>query len=246
VNNVDSVPVKAPFVEHRLLFKRGYKFSRASLAVINHPIFFLEGTYAGLKPYILRISLDGKYVSSYLLDNSGDFSWKIPVPVHAEKNSPAFVKMEFTAEPVNTVTSGTAVTPTITIEKMFLNGYLDVATTLPVDTTISYCHQYSTTTVCTVPPARVGKLVELPSFYYPTLLSLTLNGKRITPTSVLYKDSLIAAVRVPPNQVNIIKVKFSGLSWANRVSAAGWCGWLVLVVVMLGQKINRRTFKLTY
>jgi hypothetical protein len=243
VDSVDTIPVYAPFIGHKLLFKRSYKFSRVNLARMDHPVFMMDGTYSHIDPYILHMSLDGKVVGSHLLNKSSDFSWRIPFTLAAEKKSLKTVEMEFTAEPV---AGASTVTPAVNVTQMFLSEVGDTTTTLSVDTTLSYCKQYSVTTVCSIPPQRIGKLVELPIFYYPGLLSLSLNGKKIMPFSILYKDLLIAGVKVQPHQVNIIKVEFSGLSWANRVSAASWFGWILLVIVMVVRKINSRNFKRTY
>jgi hypothetical protein len=70
-------------------------------------------------------------------------------------------------------------------------------------------------------------LVQLPVLFYPRLLEVRHNGRVV---SYGHLDKYLALL-VPPGDHDI-RVRFAGLHWANRLSAAAWAGVLLALPVL--------------
>jgi hypothetical protein len=113
------------------------------------------------------------------------------------------------------------------VDDLTLNGFMAPSSVIPVLKVKPACEQIKALTICRLKVPLTTKLIELPIFYYPDMLAVTVNGRRVDYQSVLYKDYLIAAVVPVAGTENIISAEFVGLEWANFVSAMSW-GLLIL------------------
>lgn len=110
-----------------------------------------------------------------------------------------------------------------------------------------FCLQNNSVTECRVNLTK-SKMVQLPVFYYPKMLSISLDGKQINyepsnyeVTSDVFKQIdynddrdwmpyTLATVLVGPGE-HTIKVKFTGNRWANRVSFVAWALCIPLFLI---------------
>jgi hypothetical protein len=106
-----------------------------------------------------------------------------------------------------------------------------------------FCHQDKDITKCSIPASAYTKMIELPILYYPKLLSVTVNGKKVSYQGMIFEDKLLTrptikgvtheyklltAITSTPSIVNDIDIKFVGLPFANRISSLGWYLWIIL------------------
>jgi hypothetical protein len=81
-------------------------------------------------------------------------------------------------------------------------------------------------TRCTL-STPVPCLVQLPVLFYPRLLEVRDNGRAVPYGNL---DKYLALI-VPPGDHDI-RVRFAGLRWANRLSAAAWAGVLLALPIL--------------
>jgi hypothetical protein len=117
------------------------------------------------------------------------------------------------------------------------NAALGMSMVLPVKNVIPYCEQIQDRTRCVLSVPVTTQLIELPIFYYPELLNITINGKGVPYASIFYDYYLIAGVKPDPGQVNVIEFQFRGLLWANYISAMAWGLLLILSAYLLLRRI---------
>jgi hypothetical protein len=108
-----------------------------------------------------------------------------------------------------------------------------------IQDSIKYCHQEKAITKCHFPVARKAVLIELPILYYPKLLRITLNRKKVQYQGIPYENTLLAAIVSIPNKASDIEVTFPGWPTANAISWFGWGVWLLLWVLVLYDKFSR-------
>jgi hypothetical protein len=99
---------------------------------------------------------------------------------------------------------------------------------IPIKESQQYCHQNKNMTKCSLPISTAAKIIQLPILYYPKLLSILLNGKKVSYQGMLYQDKLLAAITTVPNIENTIEIQFEGLAYANKISGLSWCVWILL------------------
>jgi hypothetical protein len=85
-----------------------------------------------------------------------------------------------------------------------------------------FCHQQKEDTLCELIVPNTIRLLELPVYYYPKLLNVTVNNKPVIYIGMLYKNRAIVAVVPEAGKLNTIKIQFTGLKWANYLSSAAW------------------------
>lgn len=98
--------------------------------------------------------------------------------------------------------------------------------------TTKFCHQSRNSIVCELPVMK-QKIIELPFYYYPEMLSITQDGKPINYMGIKEKSKLLAAIEPRYKNTTVIQVKFTGLSWANFISIAAWAFYLTLIAYVL-------------
>ncbi len=92
-----------------------------------------------------------------------------------------------------------------------------------------FCHQDKDITKCALPSFTATKVIQLPIIYYPKLLSITVNGKKVPYHGLLYQGKrILVAIETVPNIVNNVEIQFKGLVYANKISTMCWCLWLML------------------
>lgn len=176
------------------------------------PYIFLEGKNIN-KTLKITALLNGFPVASQIF-NEGLFTFKIPFE-RPEKN-PLEIKFLSTVKPLQV--------------KIVIGGLFDSKKVLDVDAVKNDCHEEKANTQCKILVPSNVRLLELPIFYYPDLLNITLNGKPIPYISVLHHNRLLVGIMPNPGTLNTIEVKFQGLIWANYLSSFGWQLWVLLLL----------------
>lgn len=110
----------------------------------------------------------------------------------------------------------------IAVKDIILTGFFDKNEILTADQTLKYCNNVKGETVCKLFIPTSIKQVELPVYFYPKLLTITLNGKSIPYSSMLEKEHAFVTIKPAPGKENIIQIKFSGWFIANKISEMTW------------------------
>ncbi|MBV8803244.1 MAG: hypothetical protein JO131_09860 [Gammaproteobacteria bacterium] len=123
-----------------------------------------------------------------------------------------------------------------------LINYIDQSKTsdtsvLSLQTVMPYCNKIKNSMRCTLLVPVTTKLIELPIFYYPKLLNITVNGHTVPYISILYDYYLIAGVAPEPGQVNVIEFEFCGWPLANYISLMAWYLWLILLIYAILKRL---------
>ncbi len=126
---------------------------------------------------------------------------------------------------------------TFQINRTSLNGFFDSKKVVALSQSINYCRHIQDETVCELNVSNGINLLELPMFYYPNMLSITLNGKQVPYTGILYNEALITAIVPEAKKENIIRMKFVGLLWANFVSSLAFGLFLLLGLYLVLDRV---------
>ncbi len=83
------------------------------------------------------------------------------------------------------------------------------------------------------------KTIQISVLFYPNLIQVKVDGKSAAYSTVLYNDYALVSLRLAPGS-HTISVIFTGLSWANWVSAIAW----LVVAAFAGLLAIEKTKKL--
>lgn len=199
--------------------------SLLELAIAPSIIFqaHIPATIAHAHPE-LSLSLNNKVIGKKTL-TAGEMTWQVPLPdvktVINEKNTPA---LQFNLPAPN---------PKIKVDQILLTGFIHPAEKMDVDAIKKDCYTHHASIICKVNVPDTVKVLELPALYYPDLLKISINDKPVSYQSILYNGYLMTSVVPDAGKLNVIKINFTGLHWANWVSLVAWGGWVLLVITLL-------------
>jgi hypothetical protein len=159
----------------------------------------------------------------------GYFNWQFPVKLPKNKLS---VTIEFHSA---ALTKPTDLLPSAFI---MLNGFMDEKNILTSTQVVPDCKQYKMISVCTFNSKPNINLIILPAFYYPDMYSVSINDKPVSYSSVQSGNRLLMAVNPIPGMVNTIKIKFTGLVWANILSNLSWGIWLIFALYIYLKRLT--------
>ena len=240
VNAIDSVPIDTLIANNELLLNHVYKLPIGLFNTAINPVLLLRGNVSEedndkFSPQQISVLVNGAEMSNVEL-KGGPLYWEIPLA--NAKKLPASIA---TVDVVFKSTQKNIPNSTIILDKVAISGFQNNEEIINVKQAEAYCEPKSTTTVCQFDVAPEIKLIELPVLYYPDLLNITLNGKTIPYTSMLYSHFLIVAVKPLPGVLNTIKVEFRGLVWANTFSWIAWGLWLMFFIYLPMKRIFSQT-----
>lgn len=186
------------------------------------------------KPIEISVFLNGINIAKRELQEK--FSWKIPLPVDKKEHS-----MVIQFQTTHIKSPGKTILKSIPPEfKVVVGGLINPEKILDLNQVKDHCQQQNDTTVCQIKVPTTIHLIELPIYYYPGLLSITLNDKLIPYFSVFYDDKVIAGIVAAPGELNTIKIQFRGFLWANFLSSAAWQLWLLFLLFILFRRFFYR------
>jgi hypothetical protein len=109
----------------------------------------------------------------------------------------------------------------------------DTSFVFPLKEMIPHCERIKDSMRCILIVPTTTKLLELPIFYYPGLLNITLNGHAVPYLSIAYDYYLIAGIIPEAGQLNVIEFTFRGSLLANYISYMAWMLWLILLTYLI-------------
>jgi hypothetical protein len=228
VSEIDRMQLDSLITNNKLDFAGAYLVPKELLQYALKPYVFLKGKLKSSDKTVssLELTVNGKLIATHTLNNNQIFDWKIPLPL--EKNHEMLLHFQIKNAPKNVG---------IEVNQLFMGGFQNPSSTMDANELQKVCQQQQTTTLCRLNVNSNIHLIELPILYYPQLLEVTVNDHPVAYKSVQYADKLIAAIVPPQAGPLIIKVKFTGLKWANAVSWLAW-GMLFILFLMSFKKKN--------
>jgi hypothetical protein len=192
------------------------------------PELQIRGTIAekeSIKNQQLYFLANNQVVTTFAL-KPGDFDWNIPLDslLKASGNVSAVLQFKMKNDKIR---------PLIHTDNILLTGFLNPKTTMTLAQIPSACEQMKGETRCRIAVPKGIQLLEIPVFYYPDMLNVTLNGYLVPYFSVLKGSFLIVGIIPLPGEVNVVNIQFRGLIWANYVSMVAWSLWGMLVLYLL-------------
>ncbi|OGT46635.1 MAG: hypothetical protein A3E83_06035 [Gammaproteobacteria bacterium RIFCSPHIGHO2_12_FULL_41_20] len=203
----------------------------ALLQGAHEPVLSVSGhVFGAMVNQTVLLSANGVTVQKFLL-MPGKFQWHISLrTILSSLKHVSILSLQFSVQNCNgrNCEKHAFAMP---LDEIILEGFLSKKALLQVQQVQPYCQQQSNMTCRLKVPANVH-LLELPVFYYPQLLTITLNNKVVPYFSVFYRNRLLTAL-IPEAGDNLISVQFRGLLWANYISAFAWQCWILLLVFVV-------------
>jgi hypothetical protein len=234
IDNIALVQSSNTSINNQLLkLRNSIILSAAYLNVAAAPFIFLQGallpTYK--QPYPkLNALLDGKLVSSYQF-KPGQFNWKIPFNKSNQNKANQSASIQFVGADAQSAKAN------IPIYKMLLGGFYQPIELVTLNSVVPYCHKLKARSVCDVPVGSSARLLELPLLYYPDMLDISVNHKKVNYKGILFQGDVITVIAPIPGKVNHIEFTFRGLLWANFVS---YVCWMMLLLCGVFLVLNRK------
>lgn len=208
----------------QLNLKDAYKISKDLIDTDNLFISINGNLPKTINKQKILVQANGVPFQQFSLE-PGVFHWRIPLkPLRNFLKKNNFVNLKFTSSDKNKE-------PIIPIENIEMQGFIKSSLFLSQQVIAKQCKQLPITTCQIQVPANT-RLLELPVLYYPEMLSIELNGKKVPYFAVLYQKYYLAGIIPLANQINEVKIKFTGLIWANNFSIGGWLLWCLFWVAV--------------
>jgi len=225
VDSIDSVLLNP---DKSLRLEREYLIAPSLVAIANKPVVLVYFDSLPTKvTHELSAEIDNQPVNNHQL-NTSNLIWNIPVTNSNKQNEDPYKLNIKTKRPVS---------EPIKVNKMLLAGFLPKESFMDISQVSPFCHQKGDAIRCKLEVKSGVNLIELPSLFYPSMLSITLNNKPITYNSIVYQGNLLTSI-TPITGTNEITVRFVGISWANWVSIGAW-GLLLLLLLQSKYRMLR-------
>ncbi|MDR3491882.1 MAG: hypothetical protein P4M12_07575 [Gammaproteobacteria bacterium] len=211
-NTPNNIKINTP-----IFLPTNYFYANHNQKLIIHPNLNNQAS-----PHELDVKINGlNMVHLKLNKNNG---WEIPIGQLAPHTQNDFFILTFIS--ADTTLKSINV-KSLTISNTEPNILLDETITH------SICTQENTMTHCSIKTIAPNTFVQLPIFYYPNMLSITVNGKPADYTpSLYYKNYVLAGVNLSPG-LNEITVQFTGIKWANWLSLSVFSFLMFGIVLLL-------------
>lgn len=221
---------------------KSFAISRSLLNLAAAPFLSLQGNIPyspSLNQQQFSVMADGSTIATYTL-KPGPFHWNIPLSKKlTPTKNPSALFMQFKTKNING-SGKTYGRLTLPLDEISLKGFLKPDKILAVPQVQPHCYQQKDTTRCTIYAPSSVRLIELPTFYYPHMLSITSNGKPVPYLGVFYQNHLITTIVAQPGKVNNIAIQFRGLLWANFISSAAWQAGILIALFLVLRSIFYR------
>ncbi|MDR3492008.1 MAG: hypothetical protein P4M12_08215 [Gammaproteobacteria bacterium] len=229
INTIDSLHLHTLEDNHILQYNVKYTIPKNLLSLAYSPFVSLTGNFAESKgsPFELNALIDGKIIASKKI-SSGKFNWKIPLNTQMVQKNESGMSLTFNVSPLkhNKLNHGT---PAILVDKIMMDGFLKPSEFLSLNKTLQDCHTENTLILCSINVPEKVKLLALPSYYYPQLIRIKLNGKLVPYQSILSDEAPVVGVIPESGKLNEFSIEFRGLAWANYLS---WGAWICFIIML--------------
>ena len=201
---VDSVQINSLFHDGAIIANQTYTIPKVLLSMAASPELILQGVLPASSQGMAEVYANNQLITSFQLQ-PGSYHWVIPLPkadtnfyIHAASNIP--------------------------VAKVILGGYLNTQHFMLLDKVEKHCHIENQDVLCQLDiPANIRE-VELPLLFYPEMLNITINNKTVPYYSVLHENRALVMIKPSAGQ-NEIRMRFTGLEWANQGSELAWLMW---------------------
>jgi hypothetical protein len=204
-----------------LHFGQTHKIPPALMALTTKPAAYYAAKIPETIPpnQILQAVVNNKIIASKAL-KAGDFEWTIPLTKSAQQTEFSFLLADKKNQ------------KTLTLPAKFvtLTGFQSDTDILQPDAYIKKCRQSNGGTTCRIQVPDKVKMIKLPYFYYPNMLSVFVNGKAIQPFGLTQNGHVYTAFNTNSGQLDVVDFKMTGLVWANKVT---YCSWIMLLILLL-------------
>ena len=234
VNKIHGITLPFRNEKNYLVNDAKYIMTSQLLSLTQNPSIFIQGTVPDdIKPNsVIEFLIDDEPFKKVLL-TPGKLQERIAlqslIPAIKDKNHTLKLR----------------VPPDVTarIDEIYLDGFIPPVTFLDAKTVKTAC-QKTSKLACDLMVNPNVEFIELPMIYYPYLLKISLNGKKIAYDNILFDGALLATIK-PIVGKNSITIEFIGLTWANWTSVLAWIFWGVLFLKIIRNTLNnRRLYKL--
>jgi hypothetical protein len=231
VTQIDNYQLDTLVLNHKLVLDAPFYMPLTLLNLAKNPEIIMEGYVLNKNKqhsYRLEMKMDKQVIATLPLQKTGKLTWKIPLSQAITKINKDLLPIEFSLTDVKTNDTKSISGISIQADKIELIGFLNPLQTIDITELQSQCMYLKSELLCNVSVSSGVNLVELPMFYYPEMLKVTLNGKQVSYQGILRNDKLIVGVVPVPGVSNVIKAKFVGLPWANVASMISWGLWILI------------------
>jgi len=227
INNIKNLSLDEIVINSILQLDKPYIIPRLLLNYNVKPAITLQGSILlpNTENTFLLTLVNGIVIDKHRL-KSGAIDWNIllyNLPIQF-KNQNLTIQFKIDKEEVKSKT-------VITVKKLMLTGFFNSSDILNL--TQQDCKIIKSSTLCSVNVTPNIKLIQLPIYYYPGLLNVSLNDNKISYTSILDEKRAMTAIKPEPGKINIIKIRFQGLVLANFISTIAWYGIISLSIFFL-------------
>ena len=227
INLYDNKLIDLTAISNQLEINTAYYFPVKIIKNAATPFFELEGSIvndAKLKNKNIEILINNNKVTQVEF-KPGDFKWIVSLASLKKEKEDANFSLTLKM-------AGAPNAMKLDVTKMLFGGLIDPAMLITLDQINPHCQHKKALTVCEIEANSSIKFIELPQLYFPQLIKITLNGKAVPYISILNQKNLLAAIE-PIVGMNVIKMQFSGLAWANGMSFFAWIVWAILLIWMI-------------
>lgn len=189
-------------------------------------------------PLNLKLFINGKNVASKTLSVGSTFQWNIPLTQWSREKNEETISIEFKSDKHFLAPFEEWMPLTeerqhaVKVNSLRLINFSTDVSVLPVKTVQKFCLQVKTKTICKINVTAKENLLQLPVFYFPQLLDVIVDGKRMDYMPLAYQIFVLTGLRLSPGD-HIITVEFVGIRWANWISIITWTCFLILFVAVL-------------
>jgi hypothetical protein len=211
-----------------------YLIPRSLLDLTTQPVLNLENNTAADSTENIHLDLmaNKQLLETKIIKPGEKIKWLINLKYYPLINSSKDdIKIQFVIQ------SKQKKKPNIPLDRLYLNGFYKKDELLPFGNFQKNCINKKTVTTCQFTAVNPIKFVELPAYYYPKLLKITLNGKIIPYESILENYSLLAAIK-PVIGKNKVTIQFVGDAWANLISQFAFLIFALLALDQLLKKLK--------
>ncbi|MBV8802067.1 MAG: hypothetical protein JO131_03710 [Gammaproteobacteria bacterium] len=237
VTKMGNYQLETLISQHKLVLNAPFFVPRTLLQLANSPKIKLKGYILNRNKdhYILTVKLD-KQTMGTLPIKSGPLEWVVGLPLLQIKSKKDLLPLEFILKNSKGAIIKTYSDVSITTDKVELTGFQDNSHILNPSQLKDHCHVVQAELVCEMLVPKEIHFIELPMLYYPKLLKVILNGKKISYDGILSNGKVMLGI-VPEVGNNNIKAKFVGLEWANLASQISWGIWSCILLIYIGKAI---------
>jgi len=213
------------------------------------------------EPSTLFIKINGQVISSKQVKPNQILNWKVPLTQQSKSVSLSISQVFANHHSDPTPDYLNKILPILVNKFELVSNEISPVPILPAEQVRRSCQQNNSVTQCTITLKSSPMAVQLPVLYYPKMLSVLLDGKKINYQATYYSfpsavnkikqfdahhssnPFTLATIIVPAGKHTIV-IKNSGIHWANMASLLAWL--LLSIVAMytfakyVGEKFNAK------